>query len=441
MPHSIRTVVRLSRQSRAALLVAALACLPAAARADIVSIAEARIAGAEGGATVFKNIAIEDGNLSQAEAASLFNGTLSREDLGALLGRMQAKKVTIPEADITAANGDRFTVHDIVADTIAQGGVQALSLASIDGVLPDDSGDSNLRAGAVRIEKISMPGLAAALRAGDPGLAAFRFGRLTWDGGDLSVVDKGTPAGAPGGNRIALHFGPATVDQSFDPDGAPLAGSASLTGISLKLPPQSKGGASLAAFGFPELTGEFHYTGAYDPGAKIYQLKTYGIDVKNVGRLAFSGQFSGVAKTSFIGEKEAREKSLRESFLDWFQIDLTNAGLFEKVVAFASLSERKTPDAVKTEWRAILSQLPLLFSAAPAVTATAQAVDRFIANPTTLTLRVKGKDSPLKLDEFTHIDDPTAFLNRLDVTSGPTSPGSNAGSPAAPGKSGSGIKP
>lgn len=441
MPHSIRTLARLSRHARSALLLIAVACAPASALADTVSIAEAKLAGAQAGSFItFRNIAIEDGNLSQAEAASLFNGTLSREDLGALLGRMQAKKVTIPEAVVTAGNGDRFIIHDIVADNIAQGGAQDLSFASVDGVLPDDSGDSTLHAAMLRIEKISMPGLAAALRAGDPGLAAFRFGHLSWDGGDLSVVDKGTPAGAPGGNRIALHFGPATVDQSFDADGAPLEGSAAFTGISLKLPPQSKGGASLSAFGFPELDGEFHYAGAYDPATKIYQLKSYGIDVKNVGRLAFSGQFSGVARTSFTGERETREKSLRDAYLDWLQIDVTNSGLFEKVVAFAALSQGKTPDAVKTEWRAIVSQAPLLFSAAPAIIVTAQAIDRFIGDPRTLTLRVKGKDSPLKLDDFTHIEDPSAFLNRLDVTSGPIGAGSGSGSPAAPARSGPGTK-
>ena len=51
---------------------------------------------------------------------------------------------------------------------------------------------------------------------------------------------------------------------------------------------------------------------------------------------------------------------------------------------------------VKTEWRAIVSQAPLLFSGAPAIAVTARALDQFIADPRTLTLRVKGKDSPLE---------------------------------------------
>lgn len=410
------------------LIAASLAAAPA--RAEDVTIGEAVLAGAAKGKIVFRNITIKDGNLSQAEATSLFTGALSREDLGAMLERMQASEVKIPEAEVFAENGDHFTIRDIAANAIAHGGADSLTFATADGVLPDDSGDAKVHSGALRIEHISMPGLAAALRAGDPGAAAFRFNHLAWEGGDLSAVDKGTPAGAPGGNRIQLHAGAGTLDQSFDSHGAPLEGAASLTGVSFKMPPQSQGGATLTAFGYPEIAGDFHYAGAYDPATKIYHLNSYSFDFANVGRVALSGQFSNVARPVFGGEKDVREKALHDAFLDWAQIDVSNAGLFDKVVAYVSLSQGKTPDAVKTEWRAIVSQAPLLFSGAPAILAVSHAVDKFITDPRTLTLRIRGKDSPLKLDEFAHIDDPSAFLNRLEVTG---SPGLSGPAKPAPG--------
>ncbi|MDI9849467.1 hypothetical protein QM467_15530 [Rhodoblastus sp. 17X3] len=417
---------------RAALVLFAGTFAVAPAWAEDVTIAEAVLAKGPTSKIIFRNIAIKDSNLSQAEATSLFTGALSREDLGAMLERMQASRVTIPEAEIQAENGDHFTLHDIAADSIAHGGAQSLSFASADGVLPDDSGDTAVRLGALRVDHVSMPGLAAALRAGDPGVAAFRFSHLVLESGDLSAVDKGTPAGAPGGNRVLLHTGPATIDQSFDSDGAPLEGAASLTGISLKMPPKSKGGESLTAFGFPELSGEFQFAGAYDPAAKIYRLKTYGLDVKNAGRIALSAQFSGVPKVFFTGEKDVRQKAVRDAFVDWAQIDISNAGLFDKVVAFVSISQRKPPEAVKAEWRAIVSQAPLLFSGAAVIAVAAHAIDKFISDPKTLTLRIKGKDSPLKLDDFAHIEDLSAFLNRLDVTSSP--------GPSGPAKPASGTR-
>jgi hypothetical protein len=417
---------------RAALVLIAGALAVAPAWAEDVAIAEAVLAKGPRSKITFRNITIKDSNLSQAEATSLFTGALSREDLGAMLERMQASRVSIPEAEIQSENGDHFTLHDIVAEAIAHGGAQGLSFASADGVLPDDSGDTTVRLGALRVDHVSMPGLAAALRAGDPGVAAFRFSHLVLESGDLSAVDKGTPAGAPGGNRVQLHAGAATIDQSFDPDGAPLEGAASLTGVSLKMPPKSKGGESLAAFGYPDLSGEFQFAGAYDPAAKVYRLKTYGLDIRNAARISLSAQFSGVPKAFFTGEKDVREKALRDAFLDWAQIDVSNAGLFDKVVAFVSISQRKPPETVKAEWRAIVSQAPLLFSGAPAIAVAAHAVDKFISDPKSLTIRIRGKDSPLKLDDFAHIEDAAAFLNRLEVTSAP--------GPAGPAKPASGTR-
>jgi hypothetical protein len=48
---------------------------------------------------------------------------------------------------------------------------------------------------------------------------------------------------------------------------------------------------------------------------------------------------------------------------------------------------------------------------------TARALDRFIADPKNLSLRFKGRDGPLTIGDLTGIDDPIAFVGRLDVTS------------------------
>ncbi len=416
---------------RAALFLAGFALAATPATAGDIAISQAVLNSADGGKVTFKNLSLKDCNLTEAEATSLFTGALSREDAGALLGRMTASEVRIPETVIEAANGDHFTVKDIVAETIAQGGAQSLAIASADGVLPDDAGDSTLHLDALRVEHVSMPGLAAALATTDPGVAAFRFSHLVWQGGGISAVDKATPAGAPGGNRIVLHVGLSTIDQNFTPDGAPLDGSASFTGISLKLPPQSRGGATLAAFGYPELDADFKMAGAYDPARKIYALQTYTIDIQKIGRVGLSGQLSGLDVSAFRSERAVREKAVLASSLDWAQIDVSNAGLFDKIVAAVSLSQGKTPGAVKGEWRAIVAQAPLLFSGAQAVAVVAQELEHFIIDPKTLTLRIKGKDGPLKVSEFAHIADPTAFLNKLDVSGSSAAPGAAETAPGS----------
>ncbi len=408
---------------RAALLVLGLSLglglSAASSDAADLAIPQATLDDGHGGKVAFKDISLKDCNLTQDEATKLFSGALTREAAAAMFQRMTAGEARIAEADIKTAAGDKLTVKDIVAEKVADGGAQNLTIASTDGVIPDDAGDSTLHFGALQIDRVSLSDLAAALRAGDPARAALRFSHLAWEGGEIAAVDKGTPAGAPGGNRITLHIGPARIDQNFDAQGAPLDAAASLTGLSLKMPPQSRLGAVLNAYGYPEIDADLTIDGVYDPATKTYQLKNYTIDLKKIGRVAISAQFSNLNETAFLGDKDAREKAMLDATLDWARIEVANAGLFDKVVAFASLSQGKTPASVKEDWRAIIAQAPLLFSGAPAIAIVAKELERFVADPKVLTLTVKGKGSPLKMSEFMHIEDPTDFLNRLDVTGSP----------------------
>ena len=418
----------MSSHFRAALALAGLLLANAPALAGDITLDQAVLVTGDKGRITFKSVLLSDCNLSQTEAASLFSGAMPREEAGALLERMTAREVKIPEAEILAENGDRFVLHDIVAENIAKGGADSVALVAVDGTLPDDSGDATLRSGPLRLQTVSLPGLAAAMRGGNFGLAAFRFAHLIWDGGEISVVDKGTAAGAPGGNRILLRAGGAHVDQTFDADGGPLDVAANFSGISLKMPPQSKGGTTLTAFGYGEITADAHFAGSFDQAAKIYKLADYSVDLHNVGKIALSAQFSGLEKNAFSGDKASREKAMKAATVDWAQIDVTNAGLFDKIVAYVSLTQGRTPDTVKAEWRTVVSQAPMLFSGAPAIGAAAKAVDRFIVDPKTLTLRIKGKDTPLKVEEMVHIADPMAFLNRLDIN-GPPEAVKPAGNP------------
>ncbi len=397
-----------------ALLLLCLAAPPALA-GDVVLDQAVLTTGAKS-KVIFKNVVLTDCNLSQTDAARLFTGALSREETGATLERMTAKKMTIKEADIFAENGGRFVLHDIDAENIVKGGADSLSLASVDGTEPDEDGDTSLHSNALKIQTISLQGLAAALRAGDIGLAAFHFAHLHWSGGQMSVVDKGTPAGAQGGNRVQIEAASAQIDQALDAGGAPLSVEARLTGLKVKLPPRSKGGAALAAFGYDKLSSDLHFAGAYDATAKTYKIADYSLDMNKIGKIAFSGQFSGLGKSAFAGDKKTREQAMEAANVDWAQIELTNSGLFEKLVAYFSLTQGQTPAAVKAEWRSVVSQAPMLFSGAPAIAVAAKAVDRFIDNPTTLTLRITGKDKKLKVGDLQHVADPVALLNRLDVS-------------------------
>ncbi len=238
-------------------------------------------------------------------------------------------------------------------------------------------------------------------------------------------MDKGTPAGAEGGNRMLLRFAALDADQDFSPESLPRHSAVALTGLSVKMPPASRGAGSLAAFGYGELTGEAHFDGTYDAQAKTYRLDRYELSVKDAGRIALSGQLSGLEAKALSGTKAEREAASRAATIDWAQIEVGNAGLFEKFVALSALSQRQTPDAIKAQWRALVMQAPVLLSGAPAVASAAQAVDRFIGDPKTLVLRVKTNGAPLTVGGLSQIDDPLGLLSKLDVSSPPPGGGKN----------------
>lgn len=413
---------------------------PAPARAADMALDPAEIGTGEKGRILLKGVTLSDASLTREQAQSLFSGALPAEEAAKLIDGLSAREIRIPEVEVIAENGDRFTFHDIVASKVVHGGAESLAVASVDGVLPDDSGDATLHGNALRVENLAPPGLAAALAAGDFSLAAFRFTRLDWQGGTLSLVEKGTAAGAPGGNRILLSAAAARVDQTLDAEGLPREVAATLTGVLAKMPPQSKGGATMAAFGFPELAADARFSGSYDAAAKTYRVADYSLDFQRVGSLAFSGQFSGMDRAAFDGDRAARQQAVQAATVDWAQISVTDAGLFNKIVAFTALGRGQSPASVKSEWRAIVSQAPLLFAGSPAIGVAAKAVDRFIADPKNLTLRVKGRDAPLKIGDFGQISDALAFVNRLDIQApqetgrdtAKTPPGGRAGAAAKP---------
>jgi hypothetical protein len=391
--------------------------LAAPALAADITLDQTELKTGEIGRITFKSIVLSDSDLTQGEAASLFSGALSREESGAMLDRLTARELKIPEAEIRTESGSRFTLHDIVAAHIAKGSAESVAIGSVDGVLPDDSGDSALHSGALRLGHVALPGLGAALRAGDIGLAAFRFDHLDWEGGELLVVEKGTAAGAPGGNRIVLRVGAARIDQTLDADGAPDTVVATFSDLSVKMPPQSRAGATLSAFGYPQIDADAHFSASYDAATKTYKLADYSLDFRKIGRLAVSGQASNLEKAALTGGRPQRQAALEAATVDWGQIDVTDAGLFEKIVAFVALNRGAPPATIKAEWRAIVAQAPLLAAGAPAVGVTARALDRFIVDPKNLSLRFKGRDAPLTIGELTHIEDPIGFIGRLDVTS------------------------
>lgn len=403
--------------SRAAVLTLALALAAPCARAEDVTIDAATLQGADGGQIAFKTILLRNANISRDDAQKLFSGALDNEARDKMLAGLTADEIAIEQADLHGRAGENFTLKNISAKKIAGGGAQNFDIDATEGVLPNDSGDSLLHLGAAHFEKLFLPRLAEALKANDHNPAGLRFDRMKWEGGEASIVEKQTPAGAPGGNRMILRAGAGSIDQTFGPDGLPLTSEARFDGVSLKLPPSSRAAQALAAFGYGEISGRFAMASAYDPAAQTLALKSYRIDIDKVGRISASGQVSKAAPAAVGVDPEARRQAMMAATLDFAQIDIVNDGAFEKAVAFTALSQRQPAEAVKAQWKAIVAQAPLLFSGASSVTVAAKEVEKFISDPNKgLSLRLTARDTPLTLADIAATDNLPALLSRVNIS-------------------------
>ncbi len=370
----------------------------------------------------FKHVDLIDTNLTQDEATKLFNGALDKDAAAALAEKFKAARIVIPEAVVAKSDGATFTLHDIAADNIADGSVGHAALGSAEALLPGDSGDSNLHIGAAHWDKVAFDGLADAIRSGEFFERAVRFEHFDGEGIELSVPDKDLPAGAPGGNRILVKLGATHVDQTLDST-TPLSTVAQFKGLSIEMPKASNSAAMLTALGLAKIEGDLQFSGHFEPAASVYTLEKYSINLQNIGAVGLTGRFGNIDKNAFNGDRETRRARMLDATVDQVELRIINSGLFEKTVAFYSLSQGKTPDQIKAEWRAIVDQAPTLFAGVPAARTLAKALDKFIGEPKNLSIVVKGKDGPIKTSEFMHVDEPTAFLNRLDIAASANQPG------------------
>lgn len=390
----------------------------AAAAEGSVSLDDISVQAGEKTTYKFKRIDLTGANLSRDEATKLFSGAASPDETAALLAKLEARRISIPEVVVAKAGGGSTTFRDFVAEGVSGGKVARATLSGFDGVIPmeNGAGDATLKGFALTIDGLDLQRLFAALKAGkniEDGGA--KLARLAWNGFELTFPDKDTPASAPGGNLIKIKLASMSGDQTYDGD-VPLKGSGAINGLVVELPKASEVGAALAAQGYDKIETSLRFNGAYDPARRAYSLDDFTIDAAQVGSIGLRGQFSSVDKTAFLGGKEERLSALLKADVGSLDIRVVNGGAFEKVVAYFAQSEKKTPEAIKAGWAAFVGQAgPVLLPGEPAAAKVGDALAKFIAYPKSLTIAAKGKAGPVKISDLAAIDNPSAALAKIDV--------------------------
>ena len=403
----------------------AVLCLAAGAFASPALAADVlleNVTQVDGDATLtFRSIEVKDTNLTREDLGALFAGKLDTVAGAALVEKMKAAKVSIPELQL-AVKGGTITLHDIVATDIDSGKAGRVALASADGALVTDDGQPlAFHANALAIEGLSVSGLVAAAKTDDATALMLHTRQVTFAGLEGTAADTDTPKDAVGGNLWHLRLGSADATTTWDGD-VPLVGKAAMKNFVIEPPRASTAGRTLASYGWDRLDFGLTISGAYDPAARAYTIDDYTLSEAKSGSLTLTTRIGSIDKAVFTGAKETRLVALLNGDVSNVVLRFDNAGLFEKAVDFFGSSQKMSPAAVRKQWSAMATQfIPFMLAGDPAGLKIASAVNAFIAQPTRLEIKATAKGEPIKFMDLAAMkDDPGELLARaqLDASAG-----------------------
>ena len=371
--------------------------------------------GDKGFTLAVERVEVTGTNLTRDEVAALFSPQTPKDQAAAILLKMRAQKFSIPLVTITGRDG-RFSLHGIEASNVSEGRIEHLGFASGEGAGSNASGGAtSLTIGALDVVEADFSVLFEALRTGDLIGRQVPAKGLLWKGAQASFPDNETPASAPGGNLMKVVLGPLAVDTVYQGK-IPVHAFLDWKGLSIGPPAASRAGRAMADFGYPSIDFSLRATVAYDPASQIYKIDDFSILAPRAGMLSFKMDIAGVGTDFLAGNREAKAAALQRARMQALNLGYADDGLFGKIAAFVARQQNKTPEVVRREWSALATQfIPLGLGGDPASLKIAEAVARFIANPTVLTLSARAKGEAPKFGDLKGLTRPGALLTYYEL--------------------------
>lgn len=432
LPSSVgRDPVRASRPAallRAAVLAFGGLAFAAPAYALDTSLDNVTIDLGDKGKIELKHIEFTDTNLTQEEVGKLFSAGLSLADRTALIAKLKATKISIPEVVFTDKDG-KFTLKDLVATNVDSGKVEHAGIASIDGAGQGGEQGATLKCGAIAMDGAQFASLLAT-----PARGSFLFTHFSVTGVELAVADKATPATAPGGNLYKMSLASLVADETYAND-VPLTSKMTISGLNVEVPPGSEAGKQLAAFGYSKFEMGLTYLTTYDPAKGTFSFDDDTLTIAGVGVLSLKGQLGAVDPAAFAGTEAEKMGALAKANVSSVEINFTNSGIVEKGLAFAAQQQGTTPDALKAQVAAMAMQMvPAMLQGVPNAPKIGEALSAFVNAPTSLTISAKAKSGAIAFTEIAGLDNPMALLAKLDLDVRSGAPGTTPAPAPAPGQ-------
>ena len=187
--------------------------------------------------------------------------------------------------------------------------------------------------------------------------------------------------------------------------------------ISFTPPPASAVGRSMAEFGYPSVEVGIHVAATYDAAKKTYTIDDYSIVSPKAGTLKIVGVAGNLDAALFSGARDDKVAAAKQSSLLSAAVSYTDGGLFDKAVAFMARQQKKQPADLKREWSAMATQfIPMMLGGDPASLKIAEALSKFIASPSSLTVTARAKGNAPKFMDLGNIKAPQQLFSIFDIS-------------------------
>jgi hypothetical protein len=358
-------------------------------------------------------VELKNTNLTRDEAAKVFSDAATREETNAILKKLVAASISIPEITFTAKDHG-FIIRDVRATDIKDGKIARMTIAGIEASSEVGAGTGALKSGAMVIDNADFGGLLASLIvAGLP--TGIRAEKITWSSVEISAPDSDVLQSMPGGNLN--HFKLASLEMKMTHDGPVLRTAAiSLKHLTIEPSKGSKLAQGMTLYGYDKFDLDLALAGHYDDKAATYALDGLTVSGVNVGSIALDAKLGGIDKSAFAGDKAARDKALANGNVSHLGLRVANTGYFEKSLAVSASRQNKTPQAVKADWVAAFSQLvSTKLGNDPAAKKLKDAIAAFIAEPKSLAITADARGAPVLFSELKKMTTPESLLSLVNI--------------------------
>jgi hypothetical protein len=243
------------------------------------------------------------------------------------------------------------------------------------------------------------------------------IGTIRMSGFDFDLPDdKKGPAAE--NIKFSLKDLEVTADQPIN--GIPTNLRFGMDSLRIAIPPNTKeeGLRDLAAMGYRELDVSWATAAAWNAPTNELLVREVSVRGAGMGATKLRATLGGVTRDVFSTDNAMALVALLGATIKNADLTIENGGLVEKLLAQEAKKQRKSVDALRTEFgTAAAVAIPVMLGNSGQAKAIGQAVARFVAKPGKLSIAAKTKDpAGLGIADVATIGEPGAILEKLEVT-------------------------